>query len=175
MHTYRCKHKVEAMRWTDTDEDREAFYQWFDRHECVFETRGPVIVLPDDLGTADKGDWVLWSDGEIIVMDDEAFRDGYDDTLAEVARLSHENSAHRALAMLEPKEMSYADRAEFERLKRADVEQGKRIAALTLSPSECEALQYARERLAATHNVKNVYIAESLAALDKVLAANGGE
>ena len=49
------------------------------------------------------------------------------------------------------------------------------VARLRLSPSECEALQYARERLAATHNVKNVYIAESLAALDKVLAANGGE
>ena len=77
VNNYRCKHRVEAMHWTDTDEDREAFYQWFDSHECVFETRGPVIVLPDDLGTVDKGDWVLWSDGEFLVMDDEAFRDGY--------------------------------------------------------------------------------------------------
>lgn len=78
MHTYRCKHSVEATRWTDTDEDRETFYQWFKNHDCIFETRGPVIVLPDDLGTVDKGDWVLWSDGEFIVMDDEAFRDGYE-------------------------------------------------------------------------------------------------
>lgn len=93
---------------------------------------------------------------------------------AEVERLSRENSAHRALAMLEPKEMSYADRAEFERLKRADVEQGKRIAALTLSPSECEALQWARDAIAMRGGAEPPDPGSPLAVIDKVLAANGG-
>lgn len=94
---------------------------------------------------------------------------------AEVERLSRENSAHRALAMLEPKEMSYADRAEFERLKRADVEQGKRIAALTLSPSECEALQWARDAIAMRGGTEPPDPGSPLAVIDKILVANGGE
>jgi hypothetical protein len=50
--------------------------------------------------------------------------------LDEIERMGRENAAHRALAMLQPKEMSYADRSEFERLKRADIDQGKCVAEL---------------------------------------------
>ncbi len=39
-------------------------------------------------------------------------------------------AANRALSMLAPKEMSYDDRSEFDRLKHSDVAQGKRIADL---------------------------------------------
>lgn len=44
---YRCRHAVEAMRWQDTDANREAFAQWFEDNDAMFETRGPVVVLPD--------------------------------------------------------------------------------------------------------------------------------
>lgn len=50
----------------------------------------------------------------------------------------------RALSMLQPREMNYQDRSEFERLKRADVEQGRRIAELL---AERDALKAECERL----------------------------
>ena len=78
MKTYRCKHAVEAMRWTDTDENRGAFATWFEKHGAVFETRGPLVVLPD-VGTAAEGEWVLFSDGEFLVMDDGMFTDTYEE------------------------------------------------------------------------------------------------
>lgn len=71
LRSYRCKHVVEAMRWFDTD--REAFAAWFDVHDQMFETRGSVIVLPDECGEVQEGEWVLWSDGEFLVMDDDSF------------------------------------------------------------------------------------------------------
>jgi predicted RNase H-like nuclease (RuvC/YqgF family) len=41
------------------------------------------------------------------------------------------DTARRAFQMMQPRDgMSYDDRSEFERLKRADVDQGKRIAEL---------------------------------------------
>jgi hypothetical protein len=76
--TYRCKHAVEAMRWTDTDANREAFATWFDKHDAMFETRGPLVVLPEE-GTASEGEWILYSDNEFIAMEDESFRDDYEE------------------------------------------------------------------------------------------------
>ena len=76
---YRCKHGVEALRWSDTDENREKFADWFDDNDAVFETRGPVVVLPD-LGEAAEGEWIIWSDGEFIVMGDDMFNDFYEAT-----------------------------------------------------------------------------------------------
>lgn len=76
MKMYRCKHAIEAMRWTDTDANREAFAAWFERHDAMFTTRGPVVVLPED-GDVPEGEWILYSHGEFIAMDDEMFRDTY--------------------------------------------------------------------------------------------------
>ena len=78
MKTYRCKHAVEALRWTDTDENRDAFATWFEKHGAVFETRGPVVVLPEE-GTVSEGEWILYSDNEFITMEDELFTDDYEE------------------------------------------------------------------------------------------------
>lgn len=75
-----------------------------------------------------------------------------DDRLAQKCRdLADEMTARVAMAMLEPAGMSYQDRSEFERLKHADVEQGKRIAEL-LAERDAQAaiVQTAREWAAAT-------------------------
>lgn len=89
MKTYRCKHAVEAMRWTDTDADREAFSAWFEKHGCVFETRGPIALLPEigldptpesTANHVQPGEWILFSDGEFIAMEDEMFWDTYEET-----------------------------------------------------------------------------------------------
>lgn len=86
MKTYRCKHAVEAMRWTDTDEDREKFAAWFEQHDALFETRGPIALLPDLITREDgdhnrvvPGEWILWMDGEFIAMEDELFVDQYEE------------------------------------------------------------------------------------------------
>lgn len=76
MKLYRCKHTVEAMRWKDTDKCREAFATWFETHDVMFETRGPLVVLPEE-GTVSEGEWILFSDNEFIAMEDELFRDDY--------------------------------------------------------------------------------------------------
>ena len=81
MKLYRCMHKVEAARWNDTDEERERFADWFDLQGIIFETRGPIVVLPEDCGRVQPGEWIVFSDGEFIAMDDEQFRNTY----AEVA------------------------------------------------------------------------------------------
>ena len=78
MKIYRCKHGVEAARWTDTDETRAAFATWFEKHGTMFETRGPVVVLPE-CGTVSEGEWILYSDDEFIVMEDELFTDMYEE------------------------------------------------------------------------------------------------
>ena len=94
MKTYRCKHAVEARRWTDTDEDRELFSAWFERHDAVFETRGPIALLPrlQTRGTPDgdrdtydvqPGEWIVWMDdeieGEFVAMENEQFTDTYEE------------------------------------------------------------------------------------------------
>lgn len=75
---YRCKHAVEAMRWTDTDEDREAFADWFESHDCIFETRGPIVCLGADHNHAVPGEWIVWMDDEFVAMLDEQFVDTYE-------------------------------------------------------------------------------------------------
>jgi hypothetical protein len=82
---YRCKHSVEARRWTDTNDDREQFAAWFDRHGAVFETRGPTALLPDlithedgDHDRVEPGEWIVRMDGEFVAMSDEAFHDTYE-------------------------------------------------------------------------------------------------
>lgn len=89
MKTYRCKHAVEAMRWTDTDENREAFATWFENHNVMFETRGPIALLPDlitragcDTDRVEPGEWIVFSDGEFIALDDERFLADYEETHA---------------------------------------------------------------------------------------------
>jgi hypothetical protein len=77
---YRCNHTVEAMRWIDTDLNRELIADWFDKYDCMFETRGLVVCLPEG-GEVREGDWILHSDDEFITMDDECFSDSY--TLAD--------------------------------------------------------------------------------------------
>ena len=76
MKLYRCKHTVEAMRWTDTDANREAFAAWFEKHDAMFETRGPLVCMPEG-GTVSEGEWILYSDNAFIAMEDELFRDDY--------------------------------------------------------------------------------------------------
>lgn len=80
MTLYRCKHAVEAMRWTDTHDDRVAFAVWFEKHDLMFETRGPDVMAPGHKYAvlALPGEWVLWSHGEFIAMDDESFRAEYE-------------------------------------------------------------------------------------------------
>lgn len=80
MKTYRCKHAVEAMRWIDTDDNREAFAAWFEKHGKLFETRGSEVVMPEeDTGTAAEGEWILYSDGEFIAMEHDLFTDDYEE------------------------------------------------------------------------------------------------
>jgi hypothetical protein len=87
--TYRCKQLVEAMRWTDTDENRELFASWFDEHDVMFETRGPVVVLPglrrgvdaDGENIAEEGEWIVWMDDDypqFVVMSDAKFANTYE-------------------------------------------------------------------------------------------------
>lgn len=72
MKIYQCKHVVEAMQWLDTDEKRLAFTVWFEGHDKMFVTRGPVALLPEE-GEVTEGEWILWSDGEFIAMEDDLF------------------------------------------------------------------------------------------------------
>lgn len=79
---YRSKHLVEALRWTNTDENREQFAAWFDRHGALFETRGAEIVLPEQeaglRALITVGDWILCTDGDFVAMSDQLFTDLYD-------------------------------------------------------------------------------------------------
>ena len=76
------------MRWKDTDACREAFATWFETHDAVFETRGPIALLPDADPQADgehrhvkEHEWVVFSDGEFIAMEDWQFHDMYEEAL----------------------------------------------------------------------------------------------
>lgn len=77
MNPYRCKHAIEALRWTDTPENRETFTEWFCKHDACFTTRGSEVVLPEE-GTVSEGEWILYSHGEFIAMEDEMFHDTYE-------------------------------------------------------------------------------------------------
>lgn len=78
MKAYRCKHAVEAMRWTDTDANRDLFSTWFEKHDAMFVTRGSQVMLPKE-GTASEGEWILYSDNEFIAMADDQFWDTYEE------------------------------------------------------------------------------------------------
>jgi len=80
MKTYREKRAVEALRWTDTDANRETFAAWFEKHDARFETRGPVVVLPLS-GTVPEGHWILYVavSGEFITLSDVRFREAYEE------------------------------------------------------------------------------------------------
>lgn len=78
MKTYRCKRGIEAMRWTDTDEDRELFAAWFEQHGAVFATRGPEVTLPER-GAAAAGAWILYADDEFLTMTDALFTGTYEE------------------------------------------------------------------------------------------------
>jgi hypothetical protein len=82
------KHSVEAMRWTNTIEDREKFATWFEQYGAMLETLGPEVVLPEhsaerctgtERGIAAVGAWILYFDGVFIAMDDELFVDLYEE------------------------------------------------------------------------------------------------
>ena len=75
---YRCKRLVEALQWTNTDENREQFSAWFKRHDAMFETRGTEIILPEQGARITIGDWILYSDGDFAPMSDQLFTDLYD-------------------------------------------------------------------------------------------------
>jgi hypothetical protein len=83
--TYRQKHTLEALRWTNTDESREQFAKWFARCGILFETRGPEMVLPGELepglrGLISAGDWILYSSARegFFAMSDELFTETYE-------------------------------------------------------------------------------------------------
>lgn len=83
---YRCKRAVEALRWTDTDADREAFSEWFDQRGVLFETRGPIALLPnanrdpgDEHNGVQPGEWVVWSDGVFFALNDKQFTADYEE------------------------------------------------------------------------------------------------
>lgn len=66
------------MRWIDTDDNREAFCEWFEDHDAMFTTLGSQLLLPAG-GAADAGDWILFSDDEFIALDDDCFHLTYEE------------------------------------------------------------------------------------------------
>lgn len=78
MKHYRCKHSVEAMQWTDTEECRSAFTKWFDAHGQDFDTRGATVLLASR-EEAYTGEWIVWMDGEFTVLDNEDFNATYEE------------------------------------------------------------------------------------------------
>lgn len=77
--TYRAKHPVKALCWTDTAESRESFAAWFDEQGWIFETRGHEIVLPQADDLVPEGAWVVYVDDgrDFIAMTDRMFQDKY--------------------------------------------------------------------------------------------------
>ena len=57
---------IEARQWIDTDEKREEFAQWFEAHNCVFETLGPRVSCGCFSPVyADPGDWIVLTDDDV--------------------------------------------------------------------------------------------------------------
>jgi hypothetical protein len=80
MKTYRCKDNVEALRWSDTATNREVFAAWFDEHGAMFDTHGPIALLPSGVEVFD-GDWVLFSADTFFAIKDGPFRRDYAEAL----------------------------------------------------------------------------------------------
>ncbi len=78
MKRYRCNHVVEAMRW-DAGE-RTLLTAW---HEKLtgktpwFLDDGATVLVGDEWNTLKLGEWLLWSDGEFLVMSHEMFTAEY--------------------------------------------------------------------------------------------------
>ena len=84
MKHYRCKHAVEAMRWDGTSrelltawhETRSGLTPWFLENTS---TPGAVSVrLGDTWHVLKPTEWLVWSSGEFLVMDDEQMRETYE-------------------------------------------------------------------------------------------------
>lgn len=74
MNKYRCKHTVEAMQWTATQECHDAFRAWFELRGITYATLNTYLVLPDqDLDPVKPGEWVVWADNEMCAYEDELF------------------------------------------------------------------------------------------------------
>lgn len=88
MKTYRLKRPeqpVEALRWTDTAENRVLFAAWFDRHDWIFELRGHEVVLDPEAGVrVPQGAWVVYMDDgcDFVAMTDHVFQDKYVEVLS---------------------------------------------------------------------------------------------
>lgn len=80
MKHYRFKDPVEALRWTDTDADREAFCEWFSRHGAVFETYGPRVKLLHAGRDAMPGDWIVRVEDAFEAYTDALFRRTFEET-----------------------------------------------------------------------------------------------
>lgn len=83
--TYRCRTVIEALRWTDTDDNREQFAAWFERHDVMFETRGAEVVLPAHEASLQAlipvGDWILYDadDDAFVAISHESFTALYEE------------------------------------------------------------------------------------------------
>ena len=76
---YRCKHTVEAMRWDGNDAIREWHEQKTGERLRVVSPFGvATVLLGDAWHEIAPGEWLIWSSGEFLVMDDEQFRETYE-------------------------------------------------------------------------------------------------
>lgn len=85
INAYRCKHPVEAMRWDGTS--RELLTAWHEKHTgktpwcrtSVACGELAVVYLGDAWREIEPGEWLVWSSDEFLVMDDEQFRETYEE------------------------------------------------------------------------------------------------
>jgi len=75
-------------------------------------------------------EWLASTDNSDSTENADCFARAVLAMTARLEKVELELSAHRSMAQIEPKEMSYQDRSEFTRLKHADVAQSKRVAEL---------------------------------------------
>lgn len=84
---YRCKHVVEAMRWTGDHDNRTAIAEWFAsnggagaRLETCVDRLNSVATLSDEFGSVEvpPGHWLVFTAGEFLVMDEASFAETYE-------------------------------------------------------------------------------------------------
>lgn len=75
MMKYVCTHEIEACQWTL--ENKDVIIEWILNKGWlpVIEKTGRLSLNEDEY--ANPGEWLLWSDDEFYVMDDESFRFTY--------------------------------------------------------------------------------------------------
>ena len=79
MKRYQCKHAVEAMQWNG--DGVMPLEKWHEEHTGMrvrWICTTPSVLLGDSWHDMDIGEWLVWFDGEFLVMDDERFRDTYE-------------------------------------------------------------------------------------------------